>query len=249
MVCEVDATVEEVHKALRKTMATVRSAKFAAGGAKGASPLVKSLLVLAKARGAEDAAVPALLDAITYITKVGALPQHPATAAPRCSPAAAARPPPPLAASQEGAVGLTARAPPARRTSRVWRWSCASRTASPSSAASPPPRAGGPPSSPLGDPAPRRPFQKKNSTLRTMSLVLKRPRRPRAWARLRAGLLRRLAPGALTRALPAASFECLAAVSAAPVRAPATPPAPLSRSSCRKASCCVQRASPLFVHR
>jgi len=109
MVCEVDATVEEVHKALRKTMATVRSAKFAAGGAKGASPLVKSLLVLAKARGAEDAAVPALLDAITYITKVGTLPYHPATAAPRCRPAAAAPPPPPLAASQAGAVALTAR--------------------------------------------------------------------------------------------------------------------------------------------
>ena len=70
VICDLDAPVDEVVKALRKSMAVIKSARFAAGGAKGASPLIKSLLVLIKARGGEDAAVPALLDTLSHTLRV-----------------------------------------------------------------------------------------------------------------------------------------------------------------------------------
>ena len=70
VMCDLDAPVDEVVKALRKSMAVIKSARFAAGGAKGASPLIKSLLVLIKARGGEDAAVPALLDTLSHTLRV-----------------------------------------------------------------------------------------------------------------------------------------------------------------------------------
>lgn len=70
VMCDTDASVDDVIKALRKSMTVIKTVKFALGGAKGASPLIKSLLVLIKARGGEDAAVPALLDTLSHTLRV-----------------------------------------------------------------------------------------------------------------------------------------------------------------------------------